>query len=345
MSNTDDYELDFLPTDFNGANADGDTNTDTTRDWKTIIADAEWKHEHEKILVDWADKAMCYRWMHSKSHQVYSRQNAWYTVPVIIMSTLTGTANFAQESFPANIRPYAPMMIGAVNIFAGILTTIQQFLKISELNEAHRVGAISWDKFYRNIKIELAKCPDERIHVSQMLKISKEEFDRLMETSPSISDAIIARFGLAFADKNASSDMNADTHSQRHKNYLQVCKPEICNELVSTENYRYKTVENLSKTSDLDLIRNKQKRMEQRQKLIENKLAEQNKVEKNMAERLEVRVSSFIHDFTNMHNRKPMKHEVIENLQDTIPIETLDPMLKKISDANNTLMTPEDNSV
>ena len=49
----------------------------------------EWKNEHEVILVEWADKAMCYRWLHGKSHQHYKRANAWYTIPVIIMSTLT----------------------------------------------------------------------------------------------------------------------------------------------------------------------------------------------------------------------------------------------------------------
>ena len=26
----------------------------------------EWTPDHEGILVEWADKAMCYRWLHSK---------------------------------------------------------------------------------------------------------------------------------------------------------------------------------------------------------------------------------------------------------------------------------------
>ena len=120
----------------------------------------DWKKEHETILIEWADKAMCYRWLHARSHQAYSKTNAWFTIPVIIMSTLTGTANFAQDRFPPDIRPLAQMGIGAVNLFAGILTTIAQFLKIGELNEAHRVSSISWDKFYRNIKVELAKSRD-----------------------------------------------------------------------------------------------------------------------------------------------------------------------------------------
>ena len=33
---------------------------------KSLIKDIEWKTEHEVILVEWADKAMCYRWLHAR---------------------------------------------------------------------------------------------------------------------------------------------------------------------------------------------------------------------------------------------------------------------------------------
>ena len=82
----------------------------------------------------------------------------------------TGTANFAADRVPENYRGYYSMIIGFINIVAGIITTIQQFLKISELNEAHRVSSISWDKFYRRIKVELAKSPNERQNVYDFLK-------------------------------------------------------------------------------------------------------------------------------------------------------------------------------
>ena len=144
----------------------------------TNTKEIDWTPEHEKILIEWADKAMCYRWLHSKSNALFSRLNAWYTIPVIVISTLTGTANFAQERVPSAYQNYFVMLVGAFNITAGIITTIQQFLKITQLNEAHRVSSIAWDKFYRNIKIELAKHPYERIDVKQMIKMSKEEFDR-----------------------------------------------------------------------------------------------------------------------------------------------------------------------
>ncbi len=89
---------------------------------------AEWTLEHEQILVEWADKAMCYRWLYSRSNAMYSSLNTWYTIPVIIISTLTGTANFAQERVPLEYRNFFTMIVGGFNILAGIITTIQQFL-------------------------------------------------------------------------------------------------------------------------------------------------------------------------------------------------------------------------
>ncbi|GMH77631.1 hypothetical protein TrLO_g10308 [Triparma laevis f. longispina] len=121
----------------------------------------QWTRQHENILADWADKAACYRWLYTDANQIFSRYNTWFTIPVIIMSTLTGTANFAQERVPLEYRPTFSMIVGCMNITAEVITTIQQFLKIAELNESHRVASISWDKLYRNIRVELAKHPEE----------------------------------------------------------------------------------------------------------------------------------------------------------------------------------------
>ena len=93
----------------------------------------EWKEYHENILVDWADKALCYRWLHSKSSTKYIKLRNLYTIPVIILSTLTGTANFALERVPEEYQGYCQIAIGSLNILAGIITTVSQFLKINEL--------------------------------------------------------------------------------------------------------------------------------------------------------------------------------------------------------------------
>ena len=261
----------------------------------------EWTTEHEQILVEWADKAMCYRWLHTKSHTMFSSLNAWYTIPVIVISTLTGTANFAQERVPINYQNYFAMIVGAFNILAGIITTIQQFLKITQLNEAHRVSSIAWDKFYRNIKIELAKHPLERMEVKQMVKMSKEEFDRLMETSPNIPENIVKHF---------------KTNFNSIEGFKNIVKPEICDILIPTNDFRnqWYNEENKSKIVDEQL---------------RSRLLKEERIKKLSEQNIKI-VKDFIQLFITLNNREPMESEIIDNLKDKIDIVTV----KKILDEN-----------
>ena len=268
------------------------------------VNNIEWSPDHENILIEWADKAMCYRWLHSKSNAMYNSLNAFYTIPVIIISTLTGTANFAQERVPPAYQNIFVMAVGGFNILAGIISTIQQFLKITQLNEAHRVSSIAWDKFYRNIKIELAKHPVERIDPKQMLKMSKEEFDRLMETSPSIPESIVAQFKTNFKDQEM---------------FKKVVKPEICDILIPTNDNRNQWF-------------NDENRARAQNDTLKSQLAKQNKIKK-MNELNNKQVKDFIVLFKNLNNREPMESEVIDNLKDKMDAA----IIKKILEDSKTL--------
>ena len=78
-----------------------------------------------------------------------------FTIPLIIVSTITGTANFAQETFPPTVQPFVPSAIGGLNLITAIATTIMQFLKINELMEGHRVASVQYGKVSRTIRLEL----------------------------------------------------------------------------------------------------------------------------------------------------------------------------------------------
>jgi hypothetical protein len=280
-------------------------NTDTIL---SLGNDAVWTVEHEAILIEWADKAMCYRWLHSRANMLYSTLNAWYTIPVIVISTLTGTANFAQDRVPLEYQSYYVMVVGGFNILAGIITTIQQFLKITQLNEAHRVSGIAWDKFYRNVKIELAKHPSERTPVTQMIKLCKEEFDRLMETSPVIPDKIVESF---------------KTHFKNSDNYVKIVKPEICDVLVSTDTFRnnWFNEENTNrKAQELLMIQSNKENMK-------HKMNEYN----------HNAVSDFKKVFYNLNNREPMESEIIDNLKDKIELSTLLQIIEIQNAGDNTI--------
>lgn len=222
----------------------------------------EWSPENEKIVVEWCDIAQCYKWLHTRAHQSFSYMHAWFTIPAIILSTISGTASFAQGSLPVSMQTMAPMVIGSVNIFIGILTTIQQYLKISEYNESHRVSAIAWDKFARNIRIELAKHPDERsTDAGHFLKTNRDEFDRLMETSPSIPIRIVDEFLETFSGQPVRTWYDCCSKKKKTENKLKkeedmkkkalmfekLKKPDVCNIIVSADDNRHPWYKEASK--------------------------------------------------------------------------------------------------
>jgi len=162
-----------------------------------------WTKEQEELMAGWADIASSYRWMHDKCEKKLSRSNMGITVPVIILSTLTGSANFMLQSISGgdqDIQKFAQLGIGAVSIFTGILTTLGNFFRYAQGSEANRVASISWGKFQRQIAVELALHPKERIDALDFLKICRSELDRLIEQSPPIPDDIINAFEKEFED-------------------------------------------------------------------------------------------------------------------------------------------------
>lgn len=158
-----------------------------------IEGDYAWKKEQESILKKWADKSLCFKMMHERSYKKYWCLNAWFNIPVIIISTVTGTGNFASGSFGPNAE-FIIFIIGAFNLFAGILATVATYTAVAQKLEAHRYSSVAWDKFARRIQIELAKSRADRVKAKDFIKASAEEYDRLIEMSPILPNDIIRWF-------------------------------------------------------------------------------------------------------------------------------------------------------
>jgi len=160
-----------------------------------------WGNSEEDLLAKWADKATCYRWMHEKAQKKFYSSNLYVTLPVIVLSTLTGTANFGMGSiFPENLQSIAQLGIGGVSLITGIISTIANFLEYAQKMEAHRGASISWGKLHRKIAVELSLPRSQREPCMEFLIISRSELDRLIEQSPAVPDDIISEFKREFPD-------------------------------------------------------------------------------------------------------------------------------------------------
>jgi len=329
---------------------DGKSISDTNAE--TASKKVHWSEENEKILVEWCDVAQCYKWLNSRAHAKFAYMHAWFTIPAIVLSTVSGTASFAQTSLPLQYQTYSPMAIGAINIFIGILTTIQQYLKISELNEGHRVSSIAWDKFARNIRIELAKIPDERMDAGPFIKLCRQEFDRLMETSPMIPEKITHEFNSKFKGKDEESI----------RNFKKLKKPDICDTIVSVSEVRNKWyLQGREEESESDndsvileeniiaknnLIELQQLALKEKDEELKKKHKEDADKSKKMFDELEAlrkqgeeqriknevetqKIQKYIGSFEDMYGRKPLREEIYDNLKGDVNEYSLDNFLEK----------------
>jgi len=163
-----------------------------------------WHPQQEKILKSWGEAAACYRYMHYQAYCSFKNLSMKFTIPLIIVSTITGTANFAQETFPPTVQPYVPSAIGGLNLITAIATTIMQFLKINELMEGHRVASVQYGKLSRTIRLELTLPLAERTqNGTVMIENMRAEYDRLIEQSPNVPKKMIDAFEREFPDDNA----------------------------------------------------------------------------------------------------------------------------------------------
>lgn len=276
-----------------------------------------WKHEEEELLKEWADKALCYEWMHFKTHEKYKVQNTWFTIPVIVLSTITGTANFAQERFDEQYKDAVIMLVGGLNIIAGIITTIYQYLKISELNENHKIAYSEWGKLYRNIKTELIKHPFDREDHTIFMLYSKKEYERLINNSPSIPKDIVNIF------------------NKTHKK-IKINKPEICNSVQSTNIYNMNNDERKNMVNELheDITLREQIKDNEITKLskeitnLNNNYNNLKKLNDDLINKINFKqqhndknLEKFIHSFIQINGRHPTTEEI-------------DILYKKINDHN-----------
>jgi hypothetical protein len=142
---------------------------------------AIWSEEVENLLKEWSEKGSCYRWLHNQCEKKYRLRYFSFSIPVIILSTLTGAANVGLSSYvPEHLQSAGQAIIGGVNIL------------------------VAWSKLGRNISIEMALDPQRRTNCSDFLTMCRGEYDRLIEQSPLITDDIINQFKKKFKNYDVS---------------------------------------------------------------------------------------------------------------------------------------------
>ena len=151
----------------------------------------QWHDSVERLLQELTDESQVRSKLHYKQYMSYRRRNQCFTLPVVILSVLSGSGNFISESYTNLTKKYMIMGIGTVSILVSVISAVSQFLKLAQLEESNRISSLQWGKFYSKIKFQLYLQREDRETCHDFLLSVFSEYDRLYEMSPPLLSGFI----------------------------------------------------------------------------------------------------------------------------------------------------------
>lgn len=172
-----------------------------------------WSSQLEALIAAEAERARGLAWIHMRSEQKYTYKNNIIAIPVIILSTLAGTASVGSSSlFPPEDQQLGSILIGLVSIGVGILNTISSYFSFSRKAEAHRLAYLSYSKLFSEITVELSLPRPERLEPDKILSDLRTSMSRLAETTPTPTQDILALFNQYFKDEDKTISRPFETN-------------------------------------------------------------------------------------------------------------------------------------
>jgi hypothetical protein len=167
---------------------------------ETITENITWNVQIEKYFADTGEKAHCLSWCHKQAEGLYSNRKTWIDLPVIVISGITGFLSAGSTTLFKDPQ-LSSIALGIASLFVSILNTTGSYFGWSKRAEGHRISSIHYSKLYRFLSIEMALPREERMTPADLLKLTRDTYDRLQEISPLIPPEVIREFQHKFKNE------------------------------------------------------------------------------------------------------------------------------------------------
>ena len=164
---------------------------------ETIAENITWNNQLERYFADTGEKAHCLSWCHKRAEALYSYRRTWIDLPVIVISAVTGFLSAGSTSLFHDAQ-MSSIALGVASLFVSILNTAGSYFGWSKRAEGHRISSIHYSKLFRFLSIEMSLPRDERMTPVDLLKLTRDTYDRLQEISPLIPPEVLREFKKKF---------------------------------------------------------------------------------------------------------------------------------------------------
>lgn len=183
----------------------------------------EWTDEQEYLLIHWKKIARINSRLHEMAYRGFKTKNQRISLPIAILSTIAGSANFAVSSVPQDFKLLANAIIGGISILAAILTSVMSIKKYSESQERHKQSSVNWKKIDNEIDIIISTSYETRSQANMFFEVIGTNIKDIIDQASIIPGDIIRsyekQYGLIPAFEYNLTDMIHLSHSRYNKNH------------------------------------------------------------------------------------------------------------------------------
>ena len=165
------------------------------------LGNVSWNDNLEKYFSDTSERSQCLSWVHKRAEEIYSHRRTFVDIPVIVISSLTGFLSASSTSLFEGQEKLSSIALGVASLFVSVLNTVGTYFAWAKRAEAHRLSAIQYSRLHRFLAIELNLPREERMTPTDLLKYTKDSYDRLQELSPLIPPELIKEFRKKFGNQ------------------------------------------------------------------------------------------------------------------------------------------------
>ena len=150
-----------------------------------------WDESVERLLQKYCDEAQTREALHRRSYYSYNKLTTCFSLPVIVLSALSGSFQFLSKGYPS-IEQYIVTGTASVSILTAIISAVASYLKLGECKSKHEQSSNAWLLFHNELKHQLSLRRDKRQDAEEFLQNCKTQYDRLFELSPICSSGMIS---------------------------------------------------------------------------------------------------------------------------------------------------------
>jgi hypothetical protein len=134
------------------------------------------------LLLKWLERSRTNQLQHYKAAAYYNLANNALGIPVVVLSTIVGTAVFASLEKQVGLR--TQLCVGGISILAAVLAALQTFLRYSERAEKHHSVAASYGTLRKQIEAIGFLPVESRGGIKELIDSLRVQFDFLAQSAP-----------------------------------------------------------------------------------------------------------------------------------------------------------------